>query len=95
MLSLAQCRELLGAGHALDDEHLGRMRDALYGIAELVCDDVKSTSLMFEKAKRLAPREDWDRIGERAAIYEHEAELSRDVAERLAIRDYLRDEVEP
>jgi len=89
MLSFAQCRELLGSGYALDDEQLKKTRDALYRLAEMVCDDVKPTSLMFEKAKRLAPSEDWDRIGERAAIYEHEPGLPRDVAERKAICDHL------
>ena len=94
MLSLQQCRKLLGEGHAFDDEQLRRdTANALYGIAEIACDEMRPASLMFEKAKRLAPQEDWERIGERAAIYEHEAGLSRDEAERLALGDYLRDEV--
>lgn len=92
MLSLERCRQLLGSEYALDDEQLRGIRDAVYGLAETVCDDVSPPSLMFEKAKRLAPDEDWERIGERAAIYEHEAGLSRDEAERLALRDFLRDE---
>jgi hypothetical protein len=94
MLSLERCRQLLGSEYALDDERLRGIRDAAYGLAETVCDDVRPTSLMFEKARRLAPEEDWERIGERAAIYEHEAGLSRDEAERHALGDYLREAVD-
>ena len=90
MLSLAQCRELLGPEHAIDDEELRRIRDAFYQLAPMVCDDMKPTSLMLAKAKRLAPDGDWEHVCERAAIYEHEACFPRDEAERRAICEVLR-----
>lgn len=38
-LSLRQCRELLPPGFEIGDEELGRVRDALYNLAEVMLDE--------------------------------------------------------
>jgi len=88
-LSLERCRALLGECEATDEE-LETVREGLYVLAEGVLDAYPTpTSLNFERARRTAPCLDWEQIGERAAIREHEGGQPRDEAERAAIREVL------
>ena len=93
MVSLARCREILGAeAEVLDDGSLRQLRDALYGLAGGVLDaqiQEGLPSLMLAKARNTAPTVDWEAVEERAAIIEFDGEVPRDVAERMAICDRL------
>lgn len=88
-LSIARCRSLLDHPD-LSDQEVAELLNGLRSLADVVLDELqRPASLMLEKARRLAPNEDWEAIEERAAIYEYEAEMPRDVSERLAVTDHL------
>ena len=99
MLSLQRCREILGAKCRLDDQELERLREQLYGLADVVTDHISSNaspakssqpSHDFSAALQLLTAEETEDVEERAAIIEFEAGANRDDAEREAIRSALR-----
>jgi len=52
MLSIAQCRDLLGGGAALTDEEIKALRDQLYELAALVLDQVGPRKESAEESPR-------------------------------------------
>lgn len=96
MLSLQQCRKILGAKLAISDEELATLRDQLYCFAELALDirdqrqKVVSPGNIFEQVAD--SKEDSDVLLERAAIMEFDGNISRDEAERMAITMSLANE---
>jgi hypothetical protein len=106
VLTLQQCRKLVGADCDLSDNELEVAREQLYALAALTIDvvtDRKRTRLRlvspkpsslpapsFMAALNLIENDQRNEIEERAAILEYDANLSRDEAERTAILLTLR-----
>ena len=100
MLSLQRCREIVGWDCLLDDDLLVRLRDQLYGLADVItgnllahrsgdgeaCQENKEWSAgEFKAALTLLPECEREDVEERAAIIEFEGGTDRDQAERRAI----------
>jgi hypothetical protein len=100
MFSLERCRSILGRECALDDDQLTRLRDQLYGLADVVTEELliqrqidgaeesevgASGAAHYRKALNLLPESEREDVEERAAIIEFEAGTDRDDAERKAI----------
>jgi hypothetical protein len=99
MFSLEHCREILGVND-LDDLELQQLRDQLYGLAEVITDEIKTFSTDdereiqenhpihnngFETALRILEPAEREEVEERAAIIEFEGRDNRDEAERKAV----------
>ena len=98
MFSLERCRQILGRDCELDDVELTKLRDQLYGLADVLIDQVRIQSRIYvndkpeivepdayQSALRLLPESERDDVEERAAIIEFEGGTNRDEAERQAI----------
>ena len=85
-LSLARCREHLGASTRLSDSELQQLRDHLYDLAQLIIGAYTSTKP--SESLSLIPEGDRLEVEERAAILEFEGGLARTLAERLAVNAY-------
>jgi hypothetical protein len=100
MLSLQRCREILAGNNDLDDNDLEHLRDQIYGLADVITDQIKHSMPNragayqrgpvnqkngFAAALRVLTDEEREEIEERAAIIEFEAGANRDEAERRAV----------
>ena len=81
MLSLQQCRELLGSDAKLNDAELEALRNHFYALAKIAVAMHASTVATWE---RLDESERYT-VGERAAILEFEGKLPRVAAEHTAM----------
>lgn len=87
MLSLERCREILGENCGLDDREIERLRDQIYGLADVITDRIGDSIPDLTDANPkdgfssaligLAPKEG-EEIEERTAIIEFEAGSKRD-----------------
>lgn len=100
MLSLQRCRDILGPKCGLDDQQIEKLRAQIYGIANVITDQMGKSKPRrpdthqeiqeidadgFQAALKLLTDEDREEIEERAAIIEFEAGTDTDEAERKAI----------
>lgn len=88
MLTIAECRAALGAGHSMSDEELERLRAELYALARASADAFigrPASSSMFDQTLKCLSESDRDAVVERAAILEFDAGRTRDAAEREAL----------
>ena len=96
MLSVEQCRKILGCGGLLSDKELEILRDQMYGLADVILDCLKSRSIAentsgnFRRALTLIPEDVHPLLEERAAIVEFDGQTIRDDAERFTVLEYLR-----
>jgi len=97
MLSLANCRELLGVESAkIVDEEMEALRDQLYSLANLSLKDFQAkgksrSSCSFRLSLGQCFEESRIEVEERAAVMEFDGNLSRDEAERAAIAGAVKD----
>lgn len=99
MLSTKRCRQILGSSIDLSDEKLELLRDHMTALADVVVDAIGGGTprrrddgpRSLDEALGLLPSDDGEQLEERSAIKEFDAEMQRDVAERSALGDYLRD----
>ena len=96
MLSLEQCRKVLGNGAPPADEDLERIRRDLYALAHVAVSAFGSHHTVdrpepLKAALRLVPDHEQEALEERAAIREFDGGLDRDDAERAVVSDYVRD----
>lgn len=83
MLSLQKCRSLLGPNCELTDSQIEQIRQELYALAHVALDAFRA-----EKEKdQLSgiPLSDREEAEERAAIFEFDAGLQREAAERKTL----------
>jgi len=98
MFSLERCRNILGDECTLDNDQLATLRDQLYGLAEIVIEELcahreiygyvaaeDSRPADYRAALKLLPENERADVEERAAIIEFEGGADRDEAERKAI----------
>ena len=100
MLSLQRCREILGPNCRLNDQDLERLRDQMYGLADVTIAQLgdcrsnqsktyygppKLDNNAFKAALKLLPNEESEEVEERAGIIEFDAGIDRDEAERQAV----------
>lgn len=96
MLTIEQCREILGDDVHLSDERLERLRDELYRVADVVTEHIATTAPSLareaglEAALALLPEEEREDVAERAAIMEFEGGTPADKAERAAVALVIR-----
>jgi len=87
-LSLQKCRSLLGPNCELTDSQIDQLRQELYALAHIALDAYRESNRPANNENNsLAnlPREKRDEAEERAAIFEFDAGLQREAAERKAI----------
>src|SRR5262245_1757272 len=102
MFSLERCRQIVGYNCGLDDEKLIKLRDQLYGLADVLTDQLRiqrqinnlrdlqtSETNAYESALRLLPESEREDVEERAAILEFDGGINREGAERKAILGVL------
>jgi len=111
VLSVPDCRRLLGPHSSPADSELQAIRDQLYALAAVVVgvrlehgrhlkEKRRSTACAVEPTEGVAAKpfstalamlDEWERerVEERAAILEYEANLDRDTAERKTVADWL------
>jgi hypothetical protein len=90
MLSLKDCRDLLGAKESLSDEEVVRLRDQLYVLANVLLDDWTISSENHERVKMALTEVEQIDFEERAAIRQFDGRLPRILAEQAAAHDILR-----
>lgn len=96
MLSLKQCRKILGEEILLTEEELQELRGQLYDLAGVVVDAAQNMPHLncggtdFKNILDFVPDEDREETEERAAILEFDAGFSRDRAERLALTNVFK-----
>jgi len=96
MLTIEQCREILGDDVHLSDERLERLRDELYRVANVVSEHIATTAPSrageagLEAALAFLPEEDREDVAERAAIMEFEGGTPADEADRAAVALVIR-----
>jgi hypothetical protein len=97
MLSLENCRSLLGAdSERLEDGDLELLRDQLYCLARLsleafsIVGDEKQSST-FHDALTLFEQSERECIEERAAVIEFDGKIARETAERIAVSQAVQD----
>ncbi len=98
MLSLQECRSLLGADCKLNDAELEQLRHELYAVADVAvgafCAQKRSGSANGSKSQIVSgclggiPEEERPAVEERAAILEFEAHLKKPEAERQAFGEW-------
>jgi hypothetical protein len=95
LLSLLKCRELLGVeGLRLTDSQVERVRDEMQALASAAVTRLETEG----GVQRVCPHVVWglvpadcrESLEERAAIFEYDGGVSRDVAERAAFAQLLR-----
>ena len=84
VLSLQQCRELLGSDLRLDDTQLEALRNQLYDLAKVCVASLIACPQLTEHLDGMGEDELAD-VHERAAILEFDGKLPRAAAERLAM----------
>ena len=87
-LSLQKCRSLLGPNCELTDSQIDQLRQELYALAHIALDAHRETNRPAnneDNSLANLPRENRDEAEERAAIFEFDAGLQREAAERKAI----------
>ena len=98
MLSLTNCREILGADSAnISDAEMEALRDQLYYLATVTINTLQAdrgssnafSNLRLSLNQCLAER--CIEVEERAAVMEFDGKLSRDEAERTAIARAVKD----
>jgi hypothetical protein len=87
MLSVAKCKNLLGSSD-LTDAEIERLRNQLYGLAEMMVINFKTKLEQPEAIVNLVPQIDQDNVVERAAMNEAEGNISRHKSEKRAVIDY-------
>jgi hypothetical protein len=87
MLSLQKCRSLLGPNCELTDSQIDQLRQELYALAHIALDAHRESTQPANENSPLEhlPRENREQAEERAAIFEFDAGLPREAAERKAI----------
>jgi hypothetical protein len=100
VFSLERCRNILGRDCALDDEQVKRLRDQLYGLADIVIDELRDQPKIkrndgqergvYKAALGLLPESEREDVEERAAIIEFEGGVARGEAEQKAILEVVR-----
>ena len=81
MLTIAQCRKLVGADCALSNKELELLRDQFYSLAALAVDLYEGLGAEFRNLKGDSKAA----VEERAAIIEFDGKHPRKVAERAAM----------
>jgi hypothetical protein len=81
VLSIGECRRLIGPECTLDDDTVLALRDQLYALAFVA----RATHRSYEARIDSLPEADRLEVEERAAIFEFDAKMPRSQAERLAL----------
>jgi hypothetical protein len=93
MLSLAKCREILGADCRLTDTELEAVRDQLSAMADIAIKLIHEGADERQADAQLSisgvPEDGRCEVEERAAIFEFEAGMSKEVAESIAVFEWL------
>ena len=90
MLTISQCRELLGENCPKSDDEVERLQEHLRQLADVV---VNLSDMLLKHPERLLaalPDDERWRVEERAAILEFDAGISRRLAERKAFTAFFR-----
>jgi hypothetical protein len=88
MLSLQKCRLLLGPNCELTDSQIDQIRQELYALAHIALDAFRDCNQPAQDDKSPLPHvsvKDREESEERAAIFEFDAGLQRETAERKAL----------
>lgn len=95
MISLQECRKLLGGNSTLSDTALELLRDQLYALADITTSEFieqrrENGSENPAEALNQLPIDERDEVEERAAILEIDAGMPRPQAERVAFIEHWR-----
>ena len=91
MLSVVQCRDILGASAPTVDAEVEQLRDALYMVAQVWIDGgAKSFRSPFAESVTGLSEDEWVDIEERVAVMEVDGGLTRAEAEQAVLAAFTR-----
>lgn len=86
---LSRCRKLVGSDSSLTDTELQQLRDQLYELATVMLQAYDSVARPAILGIAKLSESERIEVEERAAIFEFEANLTREQADRLALNNHL------
>jgi hypothetical protein len=102
MLSLQECRKILGPTCSLNDLELENYRDSLYALADISLNaypklqssreitlPIQPKSVTFESMLNLLSKAEQEETIERAAIMEFEGGLTRQIAQKASLSPFF------
>jgi hypothetical protein len=102
MLSLQECRKILGPSCSLDDNDIALLRDSYYSLADVILSSYRKkqktppkttpypkTKPSFENMLKLLSEAEREEVIERAGIMEYDGQLPREKAEEIALSKFF------